>query len=149
MTHFGITALGPPNNFQSALTNALGINVFSNEEFEETFKRYDKQRDGQVATADVEDLLHDTYGFPPLEDEVTLFTSRIEGDSVSWAQFKEILDELRATTGKKAVSAKEYQSWELMRQHRYKHIRMKGELQDKYKVPLTSSQGYGFYNNDA
>ena len=33
MTYFGITALGPPNNFQSGLVSALGLNVFSEEEF--------------------------------------------------------------------------------------------------------------------
>lgn len=139
MTHFGITALGPPNNFQSALTSALGINVFSNEEFLETFKRYDKNGNGCVNTSEVEDLLHDTYGFPPLEDEVALFTSRIEGDEVSWDRFKAILQELRSESQQKGTSAKEYQSWELMRQHRFKHVRMGGDLQQKYKVPMTSS----------
>ena len=149
MTHFGITALGPPSSFQSGLTSALGINVFSVEEFEETFRRYDKQGNGCVATCDVEDLLHDTYGFPPLEDEVTMFTSRIEGDHVSWDQFRSLLEEMKASTQKKALSATEYQSWEQMRQHRYKHIRMRQDLQEKYKVPLTSSQSYGFYTTDA
>ena len=148
MTHFGITALGPPNNFQSALTSALGCNVFSVEEFEHTFKRYDKEGSGCIATSDVEDLLHDTYGFPPLEDEVTMFTDKIEGDQVSWEQFKQILEDMKAQTGGKAANAKEYKSWELMRQHRYKHIRMNGELQDKYKVPMTSSQSYGYYSKD-
>ena len=78
MTYFGITALGPPNNFQSSLCSALGINVFSNEEFEAVFQRYCK--DSKISANDVEDLLHDTFGFPPLEDEVTLFTSRMSGD---------------------------------------------------------------------
>lgn len=72
--------------------------------------------------------MHDTYGFPPLEDEVTMFTSRIEGDSVSWEQFRDLLEQMKAETQKKGVSAKEYQSWELMRQHRFKHIRVQGNL---------------------
>ena len=38
MTHFGITALGAPNSFQAGLTSALGLNVFSNEEFRRAFK---------------------------------------------------------------------------------------------------------------
>lgn len=82
MTYFGITALGAPNNFQSGLTNALGLNVFSNEEFHETFKR--SAKGDSLPVACVEDLLHDTYGFPPLEDEVTMFVSKMEGDSVTW-----------------------------------------------------------------
>jgi hypothetical protein len=139
MTHFGITALGPPCNFQSALTSALGCNVFSVEEFEMAFKRYDKAGCGSIATCEVEDLLHDTYGFPPLEEEVAMFTDKIDGDSVSWDDFKAILEEMKGSTCSKGTNAKEYKSWELMRQHRYKHIRMNGELQDKYKVPMTSS----------
>ncbi len=73
MSYFGITALGPPNNFQSGLVSALGINIFSEEDFEVTFKRIDKNGNGSIDPSEVEDLLHDTYGFPPLEDEVTMF----------------------------------------------------------------------------
>ena len=35
-----------------------------------------------------------------------------------------------------------------MRSDRYKHIRMKKDLQDKYKMPMTSSQGIGFLTKD-
>lgn len=148
MTHFGITALGPPNNFQSSLCSALGINVFSMEEFAHTFKRYAKE-DGCVNCSDVEDLLHDTFGFPPLEDEVTMISEKIDGDKVSWDQFSSIIEELKASTTSKGACAKEYTSYEKMRQDRYKNIRMKTEVQNKYKVPMTSSQSYGFYTNDA
>jgi EF-hand domain pair len=73
MSFFGITALGPPNQFQSALVSALGINVFSEEEFKESFDRVDKDHSGYVTSDEVENLLFETYGFPPLEDEVKLF----------------------------------------------------------------------------
>ena len=37
MAFFGITALGPPNQFKSALINAVGINIFPDEEFKASF----------------------------------------------------------------------------------------------------------------
>ena len=46
MAFFGITALGSPNTFQSNLVSALGIAVFSDEEFEAAFMKMDK--DGSV-----------------------------------------------------------------------------------------------------
>jgi hypothetical protein len=42
MTFFGITSLGPPNPLQAGLSSALGLNVFSDEEFEAAFLRMDK-----------------------------------------------------------------------------------------------------------
>ena len=78
MTFFGITSLGPPNSFQSNLVNALGINVFSDEEFESTFRRVDKDGSGTITPDEVEELLTETYGFPPLEDEVKMFMSEFD-----------------------------------------------------------------------
>lgn len=59
-----------------------------------------------------------------------------------------MLEDIRKETCNKAGGAKEYVSWEKMRSDRFKHVRMQGELQDKYKVPMTSSQGYGFLTKD-
>ena len=42
MAFFGITALGPPNIFKSSLVNALGIKVYTDDEFEAAFKRVDR-----------------------------------------------------------------------------------------------------------
>lgn len=33
MSFFGITALGAPNNFTAGLVSALGLNVYTDEEF--------------------------------------------------------------------------------------------------------------------
>jgi len=35
----------------------------------------DKNKTGSINVNEIEDLLHDTYGFPPLEDEVQMFMS--------------------------------------------------------------------------
>ena len=94
MAFFGITSLGPPNVFQTSLVNALGnyqptlhriffyflinltlpltigINTFSEEEFKASFDKIDRDGSGYITSNEVEDLLFDTYGFPPLEEEV-------------------------------------------------------------------------------
>jgi EF-hand domain pair len=80
MSFFGITALGPPNQFQSSLVNALGINVFSEEEFKAAFKRCDKDGSGYITSEEVENLLFETYGFPPLEDEVLMFMEQFDAN---------------------------------------------------------------------
>ena len=78
MAFFGITALGPPNSFQSSLVNALGINVFSEEEFEKAFHRVDRDGSGAITPDEVEELLYETYGFPPLEQEVAMFMEEFD-----------------------------------------------------------------------
>lgn len=151
MSFFGITALGPPNQFQSALVNALGLNVFTEEEFKASFQRCDKDRSGYVTADEIENLLYDTYGFPPLEDEVNLFMEEFDINKdgrVSWEEFSAALNRLKEKVNSKAAGAKEYQSWNQMRDDRYKHKRMGGELQDKYKQPITFNQTIGFHHKD-
>ena len=80
MAFFGITALGPPNVFQTSLVNALGkntdctnqigITTFSEDEFKKSFEKVDRDKSGYITSNEVEDLLFGTYGFPPLEEEV-------------------------------------------------------------------------------
>ena len=48
MAFFGITQLGPPNNFQAGLVSALGLTVFSDEEFEAAFQKMDKDGSGTI-----------------------------------------------------------------------------------------------------
>ena len=131
MSFFGITALGPPNSFQSGLVSALGINVFSVEEFEATFKRMDKDGSGAITADEVEDLLHDTYGFPPLEEEVAMFMENFDlnkDGKVTWEEFKSTLERIKEQTNKKSAHAKEYTSYEKMKADRYKHIRMTKDI---------------------
>ena len=48
----------------------LGITTFSEEEFRRSFEKVDKDGSGFITANEVEDLLFETYGFPPLEEEV-------------------------------------------------------------------------------
>ena len=151
MSYFGITALGPPNNFQSGLVNALGLNVFTEDEFKCAFAKMDKDGSQSITPDEVEDLLFETYGFPPLEEEVAMFMQAFDTNQdgkVTWDEFCAALSKIRDQVKSQAGGAKEFQSWEKMRSERYKHVRMAGELQQKYKVPMTSSQGIGFYHQD-
>lgn len=151
MSFFGITALGPPNQFKSALVSALGINVFSDEEFKASFKRVDKDQSGYITADEVENLLFETYGFPPLEDEVSMFMQEFDTNQdgkVSWEEFSAALGRIKERVNQKATGAKEYKSFNKLRDDRYKHKRMDGEIQDKYKQPITFNQSIGFHHKD-
>eukprot|EP00353_Schmidingerella_taraikaensis_P011440 CAMPEP_0185568574 /NCGR_PEP_ID=MMETSP0434-20130131/1493_1 /TAXON_ID=626734 ORGANISM="Favella taraikaensis, Strain Fe Narragansett Bay" /NCGR_SAMPLE_ID=MMETSP0434 /ASSEMBLY_ACC=CAM_ASM_000379 /LENGTH=105 /DNA_ID=CAMNT_0028183135 /DNA_START=15 /DNA_END=332 /DNA_ORIENTATION=- len=105
MAFFGVTSLGPPNPFQSNLINALGINVFSDEEFESTFRRVDRDGSGAITPDEVEDLLTETYGFPPLEEEVKMFMEEFDlnqDGKVTIDEFKCALTRMREKLNGKA-----------------------------------------------
>ena len=151
MAFFGITALGPPNNFQANLINALGINVFSDEEFETTFHKVDKDGSGAITPDEVEDLLTETYGFPPLEEEVKMFMEEFDLNNdgkVTLEEFKAALTRMRQKTNEKAAAGREYTSNLQMREDRFKHKRMNVDVTDKVKLPMTSAQKTGFYTKD-
>ena len=98
MALFGITSLGPPNSFQTGLVNALGINVFNDDEFEAAFMRVDKDGSGAITPDEVEELLTSTYGFPPLEEEVEMFMEEFDlnqDGKVTLVEFKTALTRLR------------------------------------------------------
>lgn len=151
MSYFGITALGAPNSFQAGLVSALGINIFSEEEFRAVFQRMDRNGDGSISVTEVEDMLHDVYGFPPLEEEVQMFMTRFDSNQdgrVTWEEFVSTLESIKAEMNSKSSNAREYTSYAKMQQDRFKNIRMRTDLQDKYKMPMTSSQTYGFLHKD-
>ena len=113
MTFFGITALGPPNTFSANLVNALGINVFSDEEFESTFHRVDRDNNGSITPDEVEELLTETYGFPPLEEEVKMFMDEFDLNNdgrVTLDEFKSSLIRMRNKMDDKANAGREYSS---------------------------------------
>ena len=127
MSFFGITALGPPNTFQANLVNALGINVFSDEEFESTFHRVDKDGNGSITPDEVEILLTETYGFPPLEEEVKMFMEEFDLNQdgrVTLQEFKSSLIRMRQKMDERAAQGREYTSATQMREDRFKHRRM-------------------------
>ena len=140
MAFFGITSLGPPNIFKSSLVNALGITVYTDEEFTAAFQKVDTDNSGFITSNEVEQLLYETYGYPALEEEVKMFMEDFDANhdgKVSYEEFCAALQRIRSELSKKDDAAKEYTSYEKMRSDRYKHTRMNENLETKYKVPLT------------
>ena len=125
----------------------IGLTVYSDEEFEEAFKRVDRDNSGFITSNEVEELLYETYGYPPLEEEVKMFMEEFDANhdgKVSLEEFKNALHRMRKNLDSKSGAAKEYTSYNKMAADRYKHTRMAAGLEDKYKVPVTFNQSIGF-----
>ena len=151
MTFFGVTQMGVQNSFKSGLVNALGFTVFSEEEFSAAFHKLDKDGSGYITPDEVEELLYETYGFPPMEEEVELFMQEFDlnqDGKVSWDEFLKSMERVKKRMNDKAEGAKEYHSHVDYVNDRSKHRRMHNDLQDKYKGPMTMNQTIGFKYND-
>ena len=55
---------------------------------------------------------------------------------------------MREKIDAKKKNATEYTSHQKLKADRFKHSRGKGEVQEKYKAPLTSNQSNGYFVND-
>merc|ERR1712070_736573 len=115
------------------MINALGLNVYTDEEFEVAFKKVDKDCSGYITKDEVEELLYETYGYPALEEEVKMFMEDFDANhdgKISLEEFKAALTRMRASLAGKDGAAKEYTSFNKMDGHRYKHIRMAKGVED-------------------
>ena len=111
----------------------------------------DKDGSGTITPDEVEDLLHTTYGFPPLENEVEMFMEKFDlnqDGKVTLEEFKSVLTTMRAELAEKSKLATQYTSHQKMKDERFKHKRMNNDVTDKYKLPMTSAQTNGFYTKD-
>ena len=92
-----------------------GINVYTDEEFEEAFKRVDKDNSGFITSNEVEELLYETFGYPALEDEIKMFMDEFDANNdgkVSLEEFKAALTRMRTNLDAKKDCGKEYKSYE-------------------------------------
>ena len=92
----------------------LGINVYTDEEFEEAFKRVDKDNSGFITSNEVEELLYETFGYPALEEEIKMFMDEFDANNdgkVSLEEFKAALTRMRNNLDAKKDSGKEYTSF--------------------------------------
>ena len=150
MSFFGITSLGLQNPFESRLLNAIGLKVFSKEEFKSAFERLDRDHSGYIELGEIRTLLEATYGMPPLEEEVQMFMLHFDENKdgrISWTEFTNAIDTMMEYLNEKAKSASEVKSFEEWTYLRRKHIRSQLHPVDKYRKPLTYGQGYGFFND--
>ena len=91
--------------------------MYTDEEFEEAFKRVDKDSSGFITSNEVEELLYETYGYPALEEEIKLFMDEFDANQdgkVSLEEFKAALIRMRANLDSKKDVGKEYTSYEKM-----------------------------------
>ena len=47
--------------------------MYTDQEFEEAFKRVDRDNSGFITSNEVEELLYETYGYPAIEEEIKMF----------------------------------------------------------------------------
>ena len=130
---------------------SLGVNVYTDQEFEEAFKRVDRDGSGFITSNEVEELLYETYGYPALEEEIKMFMDEFDANKdgkVSMEEFKAALSRMRTQLDTKKDAGKEYGSYNKMHSDRFKHIRMGNDLDSKYKVPMTFNQSIGFKVED-
>ena len=129
----------------------LGFSVFDEHDYYQTFQKFDKDGSGTISKQEVEELLFETYGFPPIQDEVDLFMEEFDANhdgKISWEEFVDAIKRIKERMDMKAERAKEYKSFEKMKTDRFKHKRMEVEPQDKFKGPVTMNQSIGFMYND-
>ena len=67
---------------------------------------------------------------------------------VTLDEFKSALLRMRQKMDERASQGREYASAQQMREDRFKHKRMQGDVTNKYKLPMTSNQRTGFYQQD-
>jgi hypothetical protein len=149
MSFFGITSLGPQNPFQSSLIDAIGLKVFTREEFKQAFDRIDSDHSGYIDITEVRDLLRETYNLEPLEVEVEMFMQEFDENRdgrISWQEFEQTLGKIVEDLENKAKRASSHKSYEEMTFKRRKHIRGEVQPSETYKKPLTHGQGYGFFD---
>jgi EF-hand domain pair len=151
MAFFGITSLGPQNPFKSSLIDAIGLKVFTKEEFKTSFDEIDKDHSGYIERDEIEDLMRKTYGLDPLEIEVELFMQEFDSNhdgKISWQEFEESLDRIISDLENKAKKASLNKSHEELKFKRRKHIRSEINPHEVYIRPLTYGQNYGFFDFD-
>lgn len=151
MSFFGLTALGPQNPFQSNLIDAIGLKVFSREEFHSAFLRIDKDHSGYIDISEVRELLKETYGLDPLDIEVEMFMEEFDENHdgrITWEEFESNLTKILADLEGKAKRASQSKSYENMMFNRRKHIRADVTPHEVYVRPITYGQGYGFFDYD-
>jgi len=106
--------LGVSNTIKTGLVNALGFQLFSEEEYKVSFEKMDKDGSGCLSPDEVEEFLYETYGFPPLEEEVNLFMDEFDLNQdgrVTWDEFVSSMTRLKEQMNEKAKKGREYTSY--------------------------------------
>lgn len=149
---FGVTCLGPSNPFSVSLLSALGVNSFSDEEFEEVFERL-KREDGTIDKSQIHQILRETYGFDPMPEETNLFLNELElaqniDNGISWEIWKAGLADVRETLEEVRSKATQYTSYNDLMADRRKHKRKRNGPMDVFKQPMHIGQEVGWHEEE-
>jgi len=147
MAFFGLTALGPQDSFAAAMKSARTLEFFSDADVGKAFDAA-----GGPGT-DVGKALTKMYRGPPPEKELAAVEEEVaaSGAALTRAALVEAVSTIRKRLfeaqqaglhyvgpGSEFSSTSEYHTAML------KHQRMKEGPRDKYAIPLTASQEYGW-----
>ena len=72
--------------------------MYTDEEFEAAFLRVDKDKSGFITPNEVEELLYEAYGYPALEEEISMFMAMFDENNdnkISLEEFKAGLTRMR------------------------------------------------------
>mmetsp|Transcript_31121 Transcript_31121/g.69886 ORF Transcript_31121/g.69886 Transcript_31121/m.69886 type:complete len:202 (+) Transcript_31121:136-741(+) len=152
---FGLSALGATDPFHTKLKNTVMIDIFTDDDVRQSFARTQFE-DG--AGVKLEDFLEDLYHGEYPEHELERITEFLVDEGVDAAAEPVPLGKLLLAMEHLRTHSKdhvhesvytvghgsEFTSNQLMREYRFKHIRLKDEPHHKYQEPLTTSQQVGW-----
>lgn len=131
MAFFGLTALGPQNNFQSNLAATMMLASFTEEEYSAAFSKVDVDKSGNINYSELGKLLEVVYMGPVPQAEVTkamVFFDRNHDEVISRVEFEEGIKELRARSVADAEAARTkattFKSAEQLKTDRRRHKRV-------------------------
>mmetsp|Transcript_25669 Transcript_25669/g.33614 ORF Transcript_25669/g.33614 Transcript_25669/m.33614 type:complete len:187 (+) Transcript_25669:58-618(+) len=158
MAFFGLTSLGPQDPFNSSLVDTVNLNIFSDEDFESSFRKFDKDGSGFIERDEIQALLEDVYRGPCRQVEVDLFLEKFDQNhdgKISWEEFQSTLMTIRSEVEEQEKEKEasvgigsEFKSNEEYRRHLHKHTRLDRDPNQKYHTPMTATQEIGWKNHE-
>lgn len=147
MSFFGLTAFGPENIIKSNLINSNCFTLFSEDEYFKSFEKL-KNSNNTISVSDIHILMQMTFGFKPLDDEISLFKNTAAKENhefYTWDDIVNTLTIIKNELNNKADQSKKFNSYEKFYYERYKYIRKDESPNDLFKQPISYGQEYGFH----
>merc|ERR1719420_295371 len=109
---------------------------FTNEEIKETYEIH-LGSGAPIEKAQVFELLKTAFGFEPMPEEMGLFVTHLnleEDGDITWNQISDGMDQIREMLKGVGKNASEFNSYQDLRDERFKHTRLRKDPMDKYKA---------------
>mmetsp|Transcript_20461 Transcript_20461/g.72356 ORF Transcript_20461/g.72356 Transcript_20461/m.72356 type:complete len:186 (-) Transcript_20461:195-752(-) len=153
MAFFGLTQLGTQSAFAATIVENLGITVFSDEELRKAFDKLDKDGSATIEGAEFDNFLREVYRGPPPEGARAKLMAEFDVDrdgKVTWDEFRITVQRLRNKEERerkeeeKTTESHEFRTASEMRESMRRHKRVPREPNQKFVVPVTTSQAVGW-----